>query len=230
MRADVQPADEHLAQIGHAYQLGRLVPGVIHEVNNPLFAVLGLLEQVLVDLGPGSPHERRLQLVEQSAVEIRDVVRALIGLAREPAGAPAAVELAPAVRATVELWERTSAARDVDATVEGAAGLTVLAAGRGISVPLLALLSNAERALPDGGAIRVELADAGPDALVRVNDTGEGVPASLRDVVFDPGFSTRDAPGYGLAIARAVARSQGGDVVLEPGGAGATFALRLPAA
>ena len=221
----------HLVRTGHAYLLGRLAPGVIHEINNPLFAVLGLLEQVLVDLGPDSPFAHRLRLIEQSAVEIRDVVRALQGFAREPAGEPAAVDLAEAVRATVDVWARTSTARDVQATIEaGGHPRAVLAAGRGVTVPLLALLSNAERAMPGGGPIRIELAAAGAHAAVRVTDAGEGVPPSLASAVFEPGFTTREAPGYGLTVARAVARSQAGDVVLEPGGTGATFVLRLPVA
>ena len=71
------------------------------------------------------------------------------------------------------------------------------------------------------------------DLVVRVEDSGAGVPAELRDKVFDEGFSTKPRGagrrrGIGLALVREVARRHGGEVSLD-GEAGATFIARVPA-
>jgi signal transduction histidine kinase len=78
----------------------------------------------------------------------------------------------------------------------------------------------------------VELALSASDGRVRVavRDDGPGVPAALGERVFDPGVrgSDHDGAGLGLALARRLARSCGGDVTLGPG-PGGCFVLELPA-
>jgi signal transduction histidine kinase len=61
---------------------------------------------------------------------------------------------------------------------------------------------------------------------IAVGDDGPGVPPGLRESIFEPGTSTQGSSGLGLGIARRVARSLGGDVVLH----GDEFVLRLPRA
>jgi signal transduction histidine kinase len=75
----------------------------------------------------------------------------------------------------------------------------------------------------------------GPAVDVRVEDTGPGIPADEREAVFERYYRGGDArtrgegTGLGLAIARAVARAHGGDIIVEgaPGG-GAAFVVTLP--
>jgi two-component system, CitB family, sensor kinase len=85
--------------------------------------------------------------------------------------------------------------------------------------------------------VEVELLGDGADLHVTVTDSGEGVPDTLREAIFQDGVSTRDADGgrprgLGLALARTAARARGGDVTLadsgDDGDAGAVFVARLP--
>ena len=137
-------------------------------------------------------------------------------------------------RETVELFRRTSVARDIESRVEASAGpLSVVASRQALRVALLALLSNAEQALPAGGAIVVAVSSHDGQVVARVTDTGEGVAEHAGQDLFEPFFTTRTeqgAAGLGLAIARATARAHGGDLTLERVSPGATFALSLRAA
>jgi len=97
------------------------------------------------------------------------------------------------------------------------------------------LLTNALEAMPRGGRlhIRLEGPPAIPDLiLLRVSDTGEGIPASLlADGIFRP-FQTTKAKGLGLGLysAREVVRAHGGEIEVESeAGRGTTFTIRLPA-
>jgi len=93
------------------------------------------------------------------------------------------------------------------------------------------VVRNAAQASP-GGVLGIGAATDGREVVVRFHDDGPGVPAGIRDRIFDPFFSTRrvgDGVGLGLTQAHFVARDHQGSIVLEPSRNGACFAFRLPA-
>jgi signal transduction histidine kinase len=99
------------------------------------------------------------------------------------------------------------------------------------------LASNALEAMPQGGYLHMEAAAADADTdrrcvVLRVSDTGPGIPAELRTRVLEPGFSTRAGrSGLGLAWVRDTVYAHGGEVRVgaDPTG-GAEIRLILPAA
>jgi signal transduction histidine kinase len=97
---------------------------------------------------------------------------------------------------------------------------------------LLNLLKNAEQALTGGGRIRVGVEGKAGKALLRVDDSGPGIPAENRPRIFEPYFTTKEGgSGLGLAIARRICQEHGGELGLinEPQpGWGTTFVLELP--
>ncbi|HEU5184847.1 MAG TPA: ATP-binding protein [Gemmatimonadaceae bacterium] len=101
---------------------------------------------------------------------------------------------------------------------------------------LVNLLSNAIKFTAPGGHIGVECAASGDKAILRVRDTGIGIPADRLDAVFEPfvqlkdGFSDRSSGvGLGLAISRDLARAMEGDLTVESSeGQGTRFTLTLP--
>jgi signal transduction histidine kinase len=106
---------------------------------------------------------------------------------------------------------------------------------------LLNLLSNAVKFSPPGGGITVTLedeADADGFAIIRVSDTGPGIPSDRLQTVFEPfvqlgrGLSSNsEGTGLGLSISRDLARGMGGDLTVESTvGKGSVFTLRLPRA
>ncbi|MBK7859802.1 MAG: hypothetical protein IPJ65_14505 [Archangiaceae bacterium] len=104
----------------------------------------------------------------------------------------------------------------------------------------LNLIVNAAHAIGDAvhgterkGRIRVETRRSGESVVVRISDTGPGIPAHVRDRIFEPFFTTKEVgkgTGQGLSIARnAVVDKHGGSLTFETElGAGTTFIVRLP--
>ena len=99
---------------------------------------------------------------------------------------------------------------------------------------VFAVLVNAVEAVGGSGKITVTIrrGDAGREAVIEIADTGPGVPAEAREVVFRPGHSTKPlGSGLGLALARRAVETHGGTLDVappEPGRTGATFVFTLP--
>src|SRR4029450_5022781 len=76
------PEREALLEAGRLSTLGELVRGGAHEINNPLFGMLGLVDLCVAALEPGSPEHDRLLLVKQSGLEIKQLSHALLRFVR----------------------------------------------------------------------------------------------------------------------------------------------------
>ena len=214
--------------------VGELAAGVVHEINNPLFAILGLVEFLLRDAEPGTKAHERLTLVHETGLEIKTIARALLEYARERPAEAETFNLTSAATATVELYGRTSAARDVEIELQADPYVPVHGCAAQLKQLVLHLLANAREALPTGGTITVEVEAAPGETVLRVADTGGGIPPFVLPRVFEPFFTThqeRGAVGIGLTAARAIAVTHGGGLTAEsPAGSGARITLRLPAA
>src|SRR6185436_346934 len=100
---------------------------------------------------------------------------------------------------------------------------------------LLNLIANAAEATPEGGEVRIsETRELGPDGqdevVLRVSDSGPGVPEAIREHLFEPFVTTKPrGTGLGLCVAAGIVSRHGGRLELETQEApGAVFALRLP--
>ena len=105
---------QQLVQSGKLAAIGELAAGVAHEINNPLFAILGLTEFLLKEAEPGSKALQRLELIQQTGLEIKEIVRALLDFARENAEERHVVPLEEVVQSTVDLVRRTNAHKGVE--------------------------------------------------------------------------------------------------------------------
>jgi signal transduction histidine kinase len=227
--------EAELGRLGKTLAVGQFAPGVIHEINNPLFAILGLLEFLLAESQPGSKTHERLLLMQQSGLEIKNIVRAVIDFSREQHDERLEWPLEDLAREALQLFRRTSVARDIDVELEVGPGLLSVVGNRNaLKVVLLNLLTNSQQAMPHGGTVRVALARSDDTVVAAVTDSGPGVVPEAAEALFEPFFTTRSAQGavgLGLTIARALARQEGGELTYEPSdGHGARFVLRLPAA
>jgi signal transduction histidine kinase len=94
----------------------------------------------------------------------------------------------------------------------------------------LNLIGNAIEAMPSGGNVEIAAECNGHNVLVRVDDTGPGIPADVRQRLFQP-FATsgKGGLGLGLALSRQTVLDHGGDLWIEDGKTvGAHFRLKLP--
>ncbi len=165
----------------------------------------------------------------------------LLDLARSDTGqlelALGRVDLDELGRKLVRRLSAVAAERQIELRFEGSArALVVDADSDRLQQALLALLDNALKHTPPGGAVTLAVSDSGRSATVEVRDTGEGIPPEVLGRVFDR-FYRGDAvrsrstggAGLGLAIARTLVEAHGGTLALSSAlGSGTTATVHLP--
>ena len=227
--------EQQLLQSGKLATIGELAAGVAHEINNPLFAILGLVEFLLKDAEVGTKGHERLVLIQRTGLEIKEIVRALLDFAREPSDERVPVSVADAARETVELFRRTSAAKASDLRADYTGEDTVVdGSGNQLKQIFLNLLANATHSVGGaGGEVDLAVKRDGDWVVATVSDTGPGIPENVLPRIFDPFFTTKrgtGGSGLGLSVSLGIAQAHGGTLLAEnrPEG-GARFVLRLPA-
>lgn len=217
----------------------RFFANVSHELRTPLTLILGQVERFLSgQVEPGeSPN---LLLIQRQARMLLQQVNDLLDVAKLDAGELklryVQLDLAELVRHVASYFGSLASDRRIDYQV--AAPKTASAQVDAIKLQrvLLNLLSNAFKFTPDGGHIQIALELRGAQAGIRVQDNGPGVPAEMRDKVFerfvqveDGDYGRHGGTGLGLAIVKEFIELHHGEVRLSAAeGGGALFRLSLP--
>ncbi|MHB1222643.1 MAG: ATP-binding protein [Gemmatimonadaceae bacterium] len=224
---------------------GRFFAMMSHELRTPLNAIGGYAELLDLEIhGPITDAQRTaLARIRRSSQHLLRLVSDVLDYAKLEAGrveyALAEVDLCEAVEAAAPLIEPQRQAKRQSFTVAAPeTACLVWADGDRLRQVLVNLLSNAVKFTPDGGAIgvRLDMPDQAPGAaVVRVADTGIGIPADRSEAIFAPFVQVtsdraprHEGSGLGLAISHDLARGMGGDLTVESTeGEGSEFILSL---
>jgi signal transduction histidine kinase len=206
-----------------------------HELRTPLTSVLANLE-LLEEVLDGEPREAAASAL-RSSQRMRRLVADLLLLARADAGRIARHEPLDLSRVVVEVaGELEPVAGDHEIRVSAASGATVSGARDELHRLALNLMENALRHTDPGTAVEATVERRNGQIVLSVEDDGPGIPAELREKVFERFYRGESdhggSSGLGLSIVRAVAESHQGSVTLEEplDGRGARFVVTLPAA
>jgi signal transduction histidine kinase len=205
------------------------VGDVSHELRTPLTVMLGAAEVLCLRLAGRPELVAVAERIRRTAADTTERVGAMLLLSRAPETVDAPrIALRPLIRQEMERVQPLLAGKDVALTLDAPQEVHVFARPELAAIAIGNLLRNACQ-FTERGAVRVRLQ---PHALV-VEDTGAGIPADIRERVFERGVrahpESTTGSGLGLAIVRRVAEHLRWEVTLEdvPGG-GSRFVLRLP--
>ncbi len=218
----------------------RFFANVSHELRTPLTLMLGPLNRLLQQAGLTAEVTHGLGVIRRNALLLQRHVDDLLDIAKLEAGRMqllyTPVDLAQLVRIAASYFQAAAADRQIQLNVITPAELYAEVDVGKIERVLINLLSNALKFTPDSGVVQLML--TGDDERLRIDviDNGPGIPASMRESVFDR-FSQADGSaecrqrgtGLGLAIVREFAILHRGHAsVNAAAGGGAHFPLDLP--
>ena len=228
----IQEARAELITRERIHTIGQLSSSIVHDLRNPLAAIYGGSE-LLMDAEWNPAQTKRLAgNIYRSSRIIKDMLQELVDVSR---GRTQPAEVC-------HLGEVIHAAADASSSAAQANGVSIdIAVPDQIELPLerarmervfLNLIGNAIEAMPDGGTLEISAQTRDGAAWVSVQDSGPGVPAEIRNVLFQP-FTTagkKNGLGLGLALSRESVEAHGGELWMDRDfEQGTRFWIRLPA-
>lgn len=214
----------------------RFTAEVSHELRTPLASVIA--EAQLALRHPRSAEEDRAgyQRVLAGAQQMARTLDTLVAAARVELGRPHGTgDATQAARAAARGCAGLAETLGITITIDEPDSPIRIGVEDEVAERILApLIENGCRY--GASSVRIELARRDAAVLFRVRDDGDGVAASDRERIFEPGWrgdaaaaTNVQGAGLGLALARRLARAAGGDVQVAGNGIGGEFAARLPA-
>lgn len=242
MVGELKQRDDELevahAQLVHSEKMaafGQLGAGIAHEVKNPLAGILGCAQLSLMEVEPGTPLHRNLEIIEKETGRCRTIIDNLMRFARqekallEPTEINRVVEdVCAIVNHQLEI-EQVKIVKHLDDEIP-----KILASANQLQQVLMNLMINAQQAMSGRpGVVEVETRKIDSGTIeVSVRDTGPGIPEEIRGKLFEPFFTTKptgQGTGLGLSVSFGIIQDHHGKIEVESEvGTGTLFKIRLP--
>lgn len=224
--------ERQLAERERLAVLGQMAATVAHEIKNPLSAIKSIAQVMKEDETLNSEYARDLTLIVGETDRLNQSVAQLLSFARRQTPAERPLHADELVRSVTSLFQVNAGEQGIELvttidTDDELPGTAVSAVRDSLSN----LILNALQATSGGGRVTVTVRNDEQNLLFTVQDSGTGIPADLRQRIWEPFFTTKQrGTGLGLAIVRKRMQEAGGSARLASSvnGEGARFELRVP--
>ena len=236
-RLSQQRLDEQNARIAQSEKMaamGALLASVSHELNNPLSVVLGQSE-LLEATAPDEATAARATRIRNAADRCARIVRTFLDMARQRDADHRPLDLRAVIDSARAIVSYALSRSDVELVAEiPDTPLPITGNADQLVQVVVNLLLNAGQAMEQAAMPRrvvLQATQDGASVVIRVADSGPGVPDDLAERIFEPFFTTKpegSGTGIGLALCRSITEAHDGALALLPSDAGAVFELTIP--
>jgi PAS domain S-box-containing protein len=216
--------------------LTTLTAGVAHEIKNPLGSIGIHLELMKKEMSGKKQIETQkilenLLIIKEEVDRLNRIVMDFLFTVRPMNAELSYDELNRVVRELLDFmkFELSEAGITVDTDLTKT-GPQILMDERYMKQAVLNILKNAISAMPDGGRLRVQTVQKGNELLLKISDTGVGIPDEHMDKIFEPYFTTKDfGSGLGLTLVYKIVKEHMGDIEINSKvGEGTSITLSFP--
>ncbi len=232
----LRETQDELIQSARLALLGQMSAGISHEINQPLTALRALSDnsRQLLKIGRIDDVDRNLTSIAGLTERMGRITKQLKSFVRKGSTTVTGpVQVCTAVSNALEVLSNRIQSENVDVHVNVPEDMRVFCEGYRLEQVLLNVFSNALDAMKDSHTkqLSVQAHAQGDRVLVKISDTGTGMPEAVLSKVFEPFFSTKasgEGLGLGLVISSAIVKEYGGAMraMNIPNGAAFEFDLR----
>ncbi len=241
--------EQHVSQTEKLATIGQIAAEIAHEVGTPLNVIAGRARSLGKKAGDAEAVEKNAQIIAEQTARITRIIQRLLDFTRRTVGPSetTAVSMNEVALSIMEFLENKFAASRIRSVLQRADALPrVRGEPDRLQQVLLNLVLNAIEAMPGGGTLRVETSVVhrrrpGLEreaeqryVVVSVTDSGPGVPAEIRDKIFEPFYTSKQGEGgsgLGLAVCFGIIKEHDGWIEIDDRAdtPGAVFRVFLPA-
>ncbi len=235
MRKDLEEAHLQLVESERIASIGKMAAGVAHEINNPLSGILIYAELLRESLKKDPEYSKDIQEIIDQTLRCKNIVSELLEFSRQSVGKISSFGLEELITKTLNLLINQAFFQNISVHKDLAQDLPPIVGDMGqLQQVFTNLFINAAHAMDSRGRLEINarFESEQNQFVIRVSDTGPGIPESLREKIFEIFFTTKPAgkgTGLGLTITKNIIKLHGGDVRIEcPPEGGTTFIIELP--
>ncbi|UCD57926.1 MAG: histidine kinase, partial [Candidatus Hydrogenedentota bacterium] len=232
---ELERSRDRLLQAEKMAMVGKLAAEVAHSIRNPMTSIKMRLFSLERALELSDTQREDLEVISEEMRHLDNVVRNFLEFSRPPKLKVQKIRVSDVVDMALQLLEKRLERHGVEVERERRRLPSIEADPELLKEVLINLVVNACEAMDEGGRLIITEEDAvaehmGRAVMIRLSDTGPGVPESIRDKIMEPFFSTKEeGTGLGLAIAARIVEEHGGRLELRSEeGKGTTFTVTLP--
>lgn len=211
--------------------LGRITASIAHEINNPLQAVSNSLH--LAQRNDLGSKKRRyyLDLSQGELKRLMDTVQQMLDFSRPGLSRKTSTDINLLLKKIFVLLTQQLATQKIQIITDFSEDLPpVLAVKNQLQQVFFNITLNSMQAMPEGGRITIRTKKINEGVEITFKDNGPGIPAEIRERIFEPFMSTKDfGTGLGLSVSYSIIEAHGGKLDLSSvNGHGACFRVVLP--
>ena len=233
---EVKELEEKLRQADKLKAIGELAAGIAHEIRNPLASISGSIEMLADSVELSEENLKLLRIILKESDRLNQIIEEFLTYAKEGTLDIQKKNILNIVREVVDLLKDDyTFSKNVRIELANCTkdNLEVLGDELQLKQVLINLLRNSSEAMPEGGTIKIVVESSngdGKDILIKIIDTGIGIPPEEQKRIFEPFYTTKKKGlGIGLSIAEKIIRTHRGEISIESReGKGTTITVLLP--
>jgi len=204
--------------------VGQLSSRLVHDLRNPLSVIKSTVELLKINNKKmDDPTSKKFERIESAMKKISYQIEDVLDFVRQS-------ELHLKRQSIEEILKSIIAGIDIPKEVKiklNSQKIIINCDSRKIEAVFTNIITNASQAMHGNGEIKIKVVEDDEDALIKIEDSGPGMPKSVMQKIFDPLYTTKDTgTGLGLSICKNIVEQHGGTI--EVSSPPTVFAVRLP--